>query len=56
MDCQARGTKVRIIHHRETLYQLVERHDGRIWFESNEGHGSNFFMLLPLFQDDAGRE
>jgi signal transduction histidine kinase len=36
--------------------ELVERHDGRIWFESNEGHGSNSFMLLPLFQDDAGRE
>jgi hypothetical protein len=23
MDCQARGTKVRIIHHRETLYPSV---------------------------------
>jgi signal transduction histidine kinase len=36
--------------------ELIERHDGRIWFESSEGHGSNFFMLLPLFLDDTGRE
>ncbi len=34
--------------------ELVERHDGRIWFESSEGHGSTFFIVLPLFLDDAG--
>jgi len=28
--------------------ELVERHGGRIWFESVEGQGSTFFMALPL--------
>ena len=27
---------------------LVERHEGRIWFESVEGQGSTFFIRLPL--------
>jgi signal transduction histidine kinase len=27
---------------------LVERHEGRIWCESEEGKGSNFFVELPL--------
>jgi signal transduction histidine kinase len=27
---------------------LVERHDGRIWCESEEGKGSSFFVKLPL--------
>jgi signal transduction histidine kinase len=27
---------------------LVERHDGRIWCESEEGKGSRFFVELPL--------
>ena len=26
MDCQARGTKVRFIHHRETLYRYPSKH------------------------------
>ncbi len=28
--------------------ELVERHGGRLWFESVEGDGSTFFMSLPL--------
>jgi signal transduction histidine kinase len=28
--------------------ELVERHGGRLWFESIEGEGSTFFMALPL--------
>jgi signal transduction histidine kinase len=34
--------------------ELVERHGGRIWFDSQEGHGSAFFVELPLVRDDAG--
>ncbi len=28
--------------------ELVERHGGRLWFESVDGEGSTFFMRLPL--------
>ncbi len=32
--------------------ELVERHGGRIWFESTEGQGSTFSVLLPLYCED----
>jgi signal transduction histidine kinase len=28
--------------------ELVERHGGRLWFESQEGAGSTFSLTLPL--------
>lgn len=31
---------------------LVERHNGRIWFESSEGEGSTFFIILPVCEED----
>lgn len=28
--------------------RIVEAHHGRIWFESSGGHGTTFFVELPL--------
>jgi PAS domain S-box-containing protein len=33
--------------------ELVQRHGGRLWFESVEGQGSTFTMSLPLVEDEA---
>jgi signal transduction histidine kinase len=32
---------------------IVERHGGHIWFESVEGQGSTFFVLLPLSSEST---
>jgi two-component system phosphate regulon sensor histidine kinase PhoR len=36
--------------------ELVERHGGRIWFESVEGQGTTFFISIPLLSEDEGKE
>jgi signal transduction histidine kinase len=30
---------------------IVEQHDGRIWVESQVGHGSTFTVMLPVYGD-----
>ncbi len=32
--------------------EIVERHAGRIWFESVQGQGSTFFITLPFTSDN----
>ena len=33
--------------------ELVERHEGRIWFDSVEGRGSTFYISLPLYEYES---
>ncbi len=30
-------------------HEIVTRHQGKIWVESSKGHGTTFFVALPLF-------
>lgn len=32
-------------------YEIVQRHEGRMWVESSKGNGSTFFVALPLLQE-----
>lgn len=34
--------------------ELVERHGGRLWFQSSEGVGSTFFLTLPFIEHEHG--
>lgn len=33
--------------------EVVEKHNGKVWFESVEGEGSTFFVSLPLHHDQT---
>ncbi|GCF08681.1 sensor histidine kinase [Dictyobacter arantiisoli] len=36
--------------------EFIERHDGRIWFQSVEGQGTTFFISIPLYSEDEEGE
>ncbi len=31
---------------------IIEAHDGEVWFESEEGKGSKFYFSLPIKKED----
>jgi signal transduction histidine kinase len=38
------------------VYQIIEEHEGCITASSNEGHGTTFYIRLPLAMQNAGRQ
>jgi len=36
--------------------ELVERHGGQLWFESEEGGGTTFFLTLPIITNRESSE
>ena len=34
---------------------IVKKHGGQIWFQSEEGRGTTFFVRLPLGKSEKGR-
>jgi signal transduction histidine kinase len=35
---------------------VVKKHGGKIWFETEVGKGTTFFVALPIHRTDTGKE